>query len=68
MEVPLNKNSAEYNADAAAPAQLGSIRLDSTLVDMRTTHAVLTIRQACPSHADSDLYKSQVRQAGLHEL
>ena len=52
MEVPLNKNSAEYNADADPSAQLETIRLDSTVVDMRTTHAVLTIRQACSSHAD----------------
>ena len=55
MEVPLNKKSAEYNADADPSAQVETIRLDSTVVDMRTTHAVLTIRQACPSHADREL-------------
>ncbi|CAL5222734.1 g5141 [Coccomyxa viridis] len=44
VEVPLNKGSAEYNTDADSSVQLGSIKLDSTVVDMRTTHAVLTIR------------------------
>ena len=44
VEVPLNKGSAEYKTDADSSVQLGSIKLDSTVVDMRTTHAVLTIR------------------------
>ena len=52
MEIPLNKTSAEYDADANPSAQLETIRLDSTLVDMRTTHAVLTIRQAWWPRAD----------------
>ena len=52
MEIPFNKTSAEYDADANPSAQLETIRLDSTVVDMRTTHAVLTIRQACWPHAD----------------
>ena len=53
MEIPLNKTSAEYDADANPSVQLETIRLDSTVVEMRTTHAVLTIRQACWPHADS---------------
>ena len=46
VDIPLNKRSAEYNTDAEPSVQLNSIKLDSTVVDMRTTHAVLTIRQA----------------------
>ena len=44
VEIPLNQGLAEYNTDADSSVRLGSIKLDSTLVDMRTTHAVLTIR------------------------
>jgi len=44
VEIPLNQGLAEYNTDADSSVRFGSIKLDSTLVDMRTTHAVLTIR------------------------
>lgn len=50
IEVPLNNESAEYNEHADPSLCIPSIKLNSNVVDMRTTHAVLTIRQAFSFH------------------
>ncbi len=44
IEVPLHTDSANYNAKADATLQLPSIKLSSSVVDMRTSFAIASIQ------------------------
>lgn len=51
VEVPLHRDSANYNASAEASLQLDSIKLSSSTIDMRTSYAVASILCVTCSHA-----------------